>query len=189
MVEAIKKIGYLGVGTIEFLWEDGEFFFIEMNTRLQVEHPVTEAITDIDLVREQIRIAAGLPVSFSQQDVVFEGHAIECRINAENPRTFTPSPGLVTDFHAPGGLGVRLDSALYAGYSIPPYYDSLAGKLIVHGRDRAECIARLKRSLGEMVVAGVETTIPLFQDLLVEPDIVRGDYNIHWLEQWIKAGA
>jgi acetyl-CoA carboxylase, biotin carboxylase subunit len=189
VVEAIKKIGYLGVGTIEFLWEDGEFFFIEMNTRLQVEHPVTEAITDIDLVREQIRIAAGLPLSFTQQEVVFEGHAIECRINAENPRTFTPSPGLVTDFHAPGGLGVRLDSALYTGYAIPPYYDSLAGKLIVHGRDRAECIARLKRSLGEMVVAGVETTIPLFQDLLVEPDIVRGDYNIHWLEKWIKSGA
>jgi acetyl-CoA carboxylase biotin carboxylase subunit len=189
VVEAIRKIGYLGVGTIEFLWEDGEFFFIEMNTRLQVEHPVTEAITDIDLVREQIRIAAGLPLSFSQQEVVFEGHAIECRINAENPRTFTPSPGTVTDFHAPGGLGVRLDSALYAGYAIPPYYDSLAGKLIVHGRDRAECIARLKRSLGEMVVAGVETTIPLFQDLLVDPDILRGDYNIHWLEKWIKAGA
>jgi acetyl-CoA carboxylase biotin carboxylase subunit len=185
VVEAIKKIGYLGVGTIEFLYENGEFFFIEMNTRLQVEHPVTEAITDIDLVREQIRIAAGLPLSFKQEDVVFEGHAIECRINAENPRTFTPSPGLVTDFHAPGGLGVRLDSALYTGYSIPPYYDSLAGKLIVHGRDRAECIARLKRSLGEMVVAGIETTIPLFQDLLVEPDILKGDYNIHWLEQWI----
>jgi acetyl-CoA carboxylase biotin carboxylase subunit len=189
VVDAIKKIGYLGVGTIEFLYEDGEFFFIEMNTRLQVEHPVTEAITDIDLVREQIRIAAGLPLSFSQPDVVFEGHAIECRINAENPRTFTPSPGQVTDFHAPGGLGVRLDSALYAGYSIPPYYDSLAGKLIVHGRDRAECIARLKRSLGEMVVAGVETTIPLFQDLLVEPDIIKGDYNIHWLEHWIKGEA
>ncbi len=137
-----------------------------MNTRLQVEHPVTEAVTGIDIVREQIRIAAGLPLSFTQDDVVFEGHAIECRINAENPRTFTPSPGLVTDFHAPGGLGVRLDSALYTGYVIPPYYDSLAGKLIVHGRDRAECIARLKRSLGEMVVAGVETTIPLFQDLL-----------------------
>jgi acetyl-CoA carboxylase biotin carboxylase subunit len=189
VVDAIKRIGYLGVGTIEFLYEDGEFFFIEMNTRLQVEHPVTEAITDIDLVREQIRIAAGLPLSFGQSDVVFEGHAIECRINAENPRTFTPSPGLVTDFHAPGGLGVRLDSALYTGYSIPPYYDSLAGKLIVHGRDRAECIARLKRSLGEMVVAGVETTIPLFQDLLVEPDIIRGDYNIHWLEHWIKGDA
>ena len=186
-VEAIRKIGYLGVGTIEFLYENGEFFFIEMNTRLQVEHPVTEAITGIDLVREQIRIAAGLPLSFSQDEVVFEGHAIECRINAENPRTFTPSPGLVTDFHAPGGLGVRLDSALYAGYTIPPYYDSLAGKLIVHGRDRAECIARLNRCLGEMVVGGIETTIPLFQDLLLNADILEGQYNIHWLENWMKA--
>ncbi|MDB5453960.1 MAG: acetyl-CoA carboxylase biotin carboxylase subunit [Caulobacteraceae bacterium] len=189
VVDAIKRIGYLGVGTIEFLYENGEFFFIEMNTRLQVEHPITEAITGIDIVREQIRIAAGLPLSFTQKDVVFEGHAIECRINAENPRTFTPSPGLVTDFHAPGGLGVRLDSALYAGYVIPPYYDSLAGKLIVHGRDRTECIARLKRSLGEMVVGGIETTIPLFQDLLVQPDILAGDYDIHWLERWIKAGG
>jgi len=187
VVNAIKAIGYLGVGTIEFLYEDGEFFFIEMNTRLQVEHPVTEAITGIDLVREQIRVAAGLPLSFGQDDIVFEGHAIECRINAENPRTFVPSPGLVTDFHAPGGLGVRLDSALYAGYSIPPYYDSLAGKLIVHGRDRTECIARLKRSLAEMVVAGVDTSIPLFQDLLVEPDILEGRYHIHWLERWIAA--
>jgi acetyl-CoA carboxylase biotin carboxylase subunit len=187
VVEAIKEIGYLGVGTIEFLYEDGEFFFIEMNTRLQVEHPVTEAITGIDLVREQIRIAAGLPLSFAQSDIVFEGHAIECRINAENPRTFAPSPGQVTDFHAPGGLGVRLDSALYAGYVIPPYYDSLAGKLIVHGRDRAEAIARMRRCLSEMVVGGIETTIPLFQDLLVEADILAGDYHIHWLEQWIKA--
>jgi acetyl-CoA carboxylase biotin carboxylase subunit len=156
-----------------------------MNTRLQVEHPVTEAVTGIDLVREQIRIAAGLPLSFKQSDIAFEGHSIECRINAENARTFTPSPGLVTDFHAPGGLGVRLDSAVYAGYSIPPYYDSLIGKLIVHGRDRDEAISRMSRSLGEMVVGGIETTIPLFQDLLVEPDIVAGDYHIHWLEQWI----
>ena len=187
VVDAIKAIGYLGVGTIEFLYEDGEFFFIEMNTRLQVEHPVTEAITGIDLVREQIRIAAGLPLSFTQDEVVFEGHAIECRINAENPRTFTPSPGLITDFHAPGGLGVRLDSAMYAGYSIPPYYDSLAGKLIVHGRDRTECVARLKRCLGEMVVGGIETTIPLFQDLLQQPDILAGNYDIHWLERWMKA--
>ena len=187
VVDAIKAIGYLGVGTIEFLYEDGEFFFIEMNTRLQVEHPVTEAITDIDLVREQIRIAAGLPLSFTQADVIFEGHAIECRINAESPRTFTPSPGLITDFHAPGGLGVRLDSAIYAGYVIPPYYDSLVGKLIVHGRDRTECVARLKRCLGEMVVGGIETTIPLFQDLLQQPDILSGNYNIHWLEQWIKS--
>jgi len=187
VVEAIRAIGYLGVGTIEFLWEKGEFFFIEMNTRLQVEHPVTEAITGIDLVREQIRIAAGLPLSFSQADVVFEGHAIECRINAENARTFAPSPGTINGFHAPGGLGVRLDSALYDGYSIPPYYDSLIGKLIVHGRDRAECIARTQRCLGEIVVSGVDTTIPLFQDLLQQEDIRNGDYNIHWLEQWIKA--
>ena len=189
VVDAIGKLGYLGVGTIEFLYENGEFFFIEMNTRLQVEHPVTEAITGIDLVREQIRVAAGLPISFTQEEIVFEGHAIECRINAENPRTFTPSPGLITDFHAPGGLGVRLDSAIYAGYSIPPYYDSLVGKLIVHGRDRPECIARLRRCLGEMVVGGIETTTPLFQDLLVQPDIVKGDYNIHWLEKWIAAGG
>ena len=184
--KAIGKIGYLGVGTIEFLWEDGEFFFIEMNTRLQVEHPVTEAITGVDLVREQIRIAAGLPLSFTQEDIHFEGHAIEVRINAENSETFAPSPGMVTDFHAPGGLGVRLDSAIYAGYSIPPYYDSLIGKLIVHGRDRAECVARLKRSLNEMVVGGIDTTIPLFQRLLQEPDILSGDYDIHWLEQWAK---
>jgi acetyl-CoA carboxylase biotin carboxylase subunit len=187
VVDAVRAIGYLGVGTIEFLWENGEFFFIEMNTRLQVEHPVTEAITGIDLVREQIRIAAGLPLSFTQDDIVFEGHAIECRINAENPRTFAPSPGLITDFHAPGGLGVRLDSAIYAGYSIPPYYDSLIGKLIVHGRDREECIARLNRCLGEMVIGGVETTTPLFLELLAQPDIRAGDYDIHWLERWIKA--
>ncbi|MFT4935870.1 MAG: acetyl-CoA carboxylase biotin carboxylase subunit [Pseudoalteromonas distincta] len=189
VVDAIKAIGYLGVGTIEFLYENGEFFFIEMNTRLQVEHPVTEAITGIDLVREQIRIAAGLPLSFTQDQVVFEGHAIECRINAENARTFTPSPGKVTDFHAPGGLGVRLDSAVYAGYVIPPFYDSLIGKLIVHGRDREECLARVNRCLGEMVVGGVDTTIPLFQDLIHQPEIIAGDYNIHWLEKWIKAQA
>ncbi len=185
VVDAIRKIGYLGVGTIEFLYEDGEFFFIEMNTRLQVEHPVTEAVTGIDLVREQIRIAAGLPLSFTQNDIVFEGHAIECRINAENPKTFAPSPGLVTDFHAPGGLGVRLDSALYDGYSIPPYYDSLAGKLIVHARDRAEAISRMNRCLGEMVVGGIDTTIPLFQDLMLNEDFIAGDYDIHWLERWM----
>ncbi len=185
--DAIRTFGYLGVGTIEFLYENGEFFFIEMNTRLQVEHPVTEFVTDIDLVQEQIRIAAGLPLSFTQDEVAFEGHAIECRINAESPRSFTPSPGLITDFHAPGGPGVRLDSAIYAGYNFPHDYDSLAGKLIVHGRDRPECIARMKRCLGEMVVGGIETTIPLFQDLLVQPEIVAGDYDIHWLEQWIKA--
>jgi acetyl-CoA carboxylase biotin carboxylase subunit len=189
VVDAIKAIGYLGLGTVEFLYENGEFFFIEMNTRLQVEHPITEAITDIDLVREQIRIAAGLPLSFTQEEVGFEGHAIECRINAESPRDFTPSPGMVTDFHAPGGLGVRLDSALYAGYVIPPYYDSLAGKLIVHGRDRSECLARLRRCLGEMVVGGIETTIPLFQDLLNQADIQSGEYDIHWLEEWIKTNG
>ncbi|MDI1280926.1 MAG: acetyl-CoA carboxylase biotin carboxylase subunit [Brevundimonas sp.] len=187
--KAIASIGYLGVGTIEFLWEDGEFFFIEMNTRLQVEHPVTEMITGVDLVREQIRIAAGEPLSFTQDQVSFHGHAIECRINAENAETFTPSPGTITDFHAPGGLGVRLDSAIYTGYAIPPYYDSLIGKLIVHGRDRAECVARLKRSLGEMVVGGIDTTIPLFQKLLQEPDILSGDYDIHWLENWAKRQA
>jgi acetyl-CoA carboxylase biotin carboxylase subunit len=187
VAEAIATFGYLGVGTVEFLYDNGEFYFIEMNTRLQVEHPVTEAVTDIDLVREQIRIAAGLQLSFRQEEVVFEGHAIECRINAENPRTFIPSPGLITDFHAPGGPGVRLDSAIYAGYNFPPDYDSLAGKLIVHGRDRAECIARMRRCLGEMVIGGIETTIPLLQDLLVQPDIVAGDYDIHWLEQWMKA--
>jgi acetyl-CoA carboxylase biotin carboxylase subunit len=188
-IRAAEAAAYENAGTIEFLYENGEFFFIEMNTRLQVEHPVTEAITGIDLVREQIRIAAGLPLSFKQSDVVFEGHAIECRINAENPKTFAPSPGLVTDFHAPGGLGVRLDSALYAGYTIPPYYDSLIGKLIVHGRDRDECIARLCRCLGEIVVAGIDTNITLFQELLVNPDIMAGDYNIHWLENWMKAQA
>ena len=157
-----------------------------MNTRLQVEHPVTEMITGVDLVREQIRIAAGEPLSFTQDQVSFHGHAIECRINAENAETFTPSPGTITDFHAPGGLGVRLDSAIYNGYAIPPYYDSLIGKLIVHGRDRAECVARLKRSLGEMVIGGIDTTIPLFQKLLQEPDILSGDYDIHWLENWAK---
>ncbi|GAA0771319.1 acetyl-CoA carboxylase biotin carboxylase subunit [Brevundimonas olei] len=185
--KAIAAIGYLGAGTIEFLWEDGEFFFIEMNTRLQVEHPVTEMITGVDLVREQIRIAAGLPLSFTQEEITFEGHAIEVRINAENPDTFTPSPGTITEFHAPGGLGVRLDSAIFAGYSIPPYYDSLIGKLIVHGRDREEALARLKRSLGETVISGVDTTIPLFQKLLQEPDILSGDYDIHWLEKWAAA--
>jgi acetyl-CoA carboxylase, biotin carboxylase subunit len=187
VVDAIRRIGYLGVGTIEFLYEDGEFFFIEMNTRLQVEHPVTEQITGIDLVREQIRIAAGEPLSFTQDDIRFEGHAIECRINAEHPATFAPSPGKITYYHPPGGLGVRVDSAVYQGYSVPPYYDSLIGKLIVHGRDRPECIARLKRCLGELVVGGVETTTPLFQDLLQQADILAGDYDIHWLERWIAA--
>jgi acetyl-CoA carboxylase biotin carboxylase subunit len=187
--DAIGKLGYLGVGTVEYLYEDGEFYFIEMNTRLQVEHPVTEMITGIDLVREQIRIADGAPLSVKQKDVKFNGHAIECRVNAENPRTFAPSPGKITGFHPPGGLGVRLDSAIYAGYAIPPNYDSLIGKLIVHGRDRAECLMRLKRALNEMVITGVETTLPLFRDLMNEPDVINGDYSIHWLERTLKAKA
>ncbi|HNR76834.1 MAG TPA: acetyl-CoA carboxylase biotin carboxylase subunit [Parvularculaceae bacterium] len=185
---AIAKLGYLGVGTIEFLYENGRFYFIEMNTRLQVEHPITEQVTRIDLVREQIRIAAGMPLSFKQEDVVFRGHAIECRINAENPKTFRPSPGEITYFHAPGGPGVRFDSAIYTGYRIPPYYDSMIGKLIVFADDRDTCIKRLKRCLDEMQLVGVETTIPLFKDLIAEPDFQRGDYHIHWLEEWL-AGA
>ena len=183
---AIKKIGYRGAGTIEFLYENGEFFFIEMNTRLQVEHPVTEEITGVDLVREQIKIAYGDKLSFTQEDVSFRGHAIECRINAENARTFVPSPGKVIDFHAPGGMNTRLDSGLYSGYSIPPYYDSLIGKLIVHGRTREGAMLRLRRALGEMVITGVETTVPLFKALLDEPDFQSGDYNIHWLENWLE---
>ncbi|HRE44813.1 MAG TPA: acetyl-CoA carboxylase biotin carboxylase subunit [Terricaulis sp.] len=187
--DAISKLGYLGVGTVEYLYEDGEFYFIEMNTRLQVEHPVTEMITGIDLVREQIRIADGAELSVKQKDVKFNGHAIECRVNAEHPRTFAPSPGRITGFHPPGGLGVRLDSAIYANYAIPPNYDSLIGKLIVHGRDRSECLMRLKRALNEMVITGVDTTLPLFRDLVNEPDVINGDYSIHWLEQHLKAEA
>ena len=183
---AITKIGYRGVGTIEFLWENGEFFFIEMNTRLQVEHPVTEMITDIDLVREQIRVAAGEELGYSQEDITFSGHSIECRINAEHARTFAPSPGKVQEFHAPGGLNVRLDSALYAGYSIPPYYDSLIGKLIVHGKTREGALMRLRRALGEIVITGVETTIPLFVDLIDDPEFQAGEYDIHWLERWLE---
>ncbi|MEZ5927690.1 MAG: acetyl-CoA carboxylase biotin carboxylase subunit [Parvularculaceae bacterium] len=183
--KAIAKLGYLGVGTIEFLYENGEFYFIEMNTRLQVEHPITEQVTRIDLVREQIRIAAGAPLSFAQKDVVFKGHAIECRINAEDPRTFRPSPGEITYFHAAGGPGVRFDSAVYTGYRIPPFYDSMIGKLIVFGDDRAHCLARLRRALGEMALVGVDTTIPLFIRLLDEPDFQKGEYHIHWLEEWL----
>jgi len=185
VTKALSKLGYLGAGTIEFLFEDGEFYFIEMNTRLQVEHPVTEAITGIDIVREQIRIAAGGALEMHQSDVVFSGHAIECRINAENPFTFQPSPGTITQFHAPGGLGVRFDSAIYNGYRISPYYDSMAGKLIVHARNRNECLLRLRRALDELVVGGIETTIPLFQQLVREKDIIDGEYNIHWLEQYL----
>ena len=184
---ALQKLGYLGVGTVEFLFEDGGFYFIEMNTRLQVEHPVTEAITGLDIVREQIRVAAGGAIEMEQSDVVLSGHAIECRINAENAFTFQPSPGTITHFHAPGGLGVRFDSAIYDGYKIPPYYDSLAGKLIVHGRNRNECLMRLRRSLDELVVGGIDTTIPLFQKLVREPDIINGDYSIHWLEKYLAS--
>ncbi|MEM9750887.1 MAG: acetyl-CoA carboxylase biotin carboxylase subunit, partial [Pseudomonadota bacterium] len=186
VTSAISKLGYLGVGTIEFLYEDGEFYFIEMNTRLQVEHPVTEMVTGVDLVREQIRIAAGEHLSFTQEDVEFSGHAIECRVNAEHPHTFRPSPGRISDFHAPGGLGVRFDSAAYAGYAIPPYYDSLIGKLIVHGDDRAHCIERLRRALRETVILGIDTTIPLFDQLLGENDIREGEYHIHWLENYLR---
>lgn len=185
VAKAMSEMGYRGVGTIEFLYEDGQFFFIEMNTRLQVEHPVTEMITGIDLVIEQLRVAAGAPLSLKQEDLRFEGHAIECRINAENPETFTPSPGKITYYHPPGGLGVRVDSAVYAGYSIPPFYDSLIGKLIVHGKNRNECLMRLRRALGEFVIDGIETTIPLFNRLIVEPDIVDGMYDIHWLENYL----
>ncbi|NRA99236.1 MAG: acetyl-CoA carboxylase biotin carboxylase subunit [Rhodobacteraceae bacterium] len=184
--DAVARINYIGAGTIEFLYEDGEFYFIEMNTRLQVEHPVTEAIFGVDLVREQIRVAAGLPMSFSQEELEVHGHSIEIRINAEKLPNFSPSPGKVTQYHAPGGLGVRMDSALYAGYSIPPYYDSLIGKLVVYGRDRPEALARLDRALGELIVDGINTTVPLFNALLAEPDILTGDYNIHWLERWLE---
>jgi acetyl-CoA carboxylase biotin carboxylase subunit len=187
VTSALAKLGYLGAGTVEFLYEEGAFYFIEMNTRLQVEHPVTEAITGIDIVREQIRIAAGSPLELVQDDIVIAGNAIECRVNAENPFTFQPSPGTVTQYHAPGGLGVRFDSALYSGYRIPPYYDSLAGKLIVHGKNRNECLMRLRRALDETVVGGIETTIPLFQRLVRQPDIINGAYHIHWLEHFLAA--
>jgi acetyl-CoA carboxylase biotin carboxylase subunit len=185
--DAVAKINYIGAGTIEFLYEDGEFYFIEMNTRLQVEHPVTESIFGVDLVREQIRVAAGMDMSFGQEDLEINGHSIEVRINAEKIPAFSPCPGKVTQYHAPGGLGVRIDSALYDGYRIPPYYDSLIGKLIVHGRDRPEALARLKRALGELIIDGVDTSIPLFHMLLAEPDIQNGEYNIHWLEKWLEA--
>ncbi len=189
--KAMQEMQYLGVGTIEFLYEDGEFYFIEMNTRIQVEHPVTEMITDIDLVLEQIRIAAGGDLPCTQDELQIIGHAIECRINAENPETFRPSPGTITQYHPPGGLGVRIDSAVYQGYKIPPYYDSLVGKLIVHGKNRPECLMRLRRALDEIVVDGVETTLPLFRKLAREKDMIEGDYHIHWLEQYLagKSGG
>jgi acetyl-CoA carboxylase biotin carboxylase subunit len=185
VAKAMRDLKYLGAGTVEFLYEDGEFYFIEMNTRLQVEHPVTEMITGIDLVNEQIRIAAGNPLAITQKDVQFEGHAIECRVNAENPRTFTPSPGRISYYYPPGGLGVRIDSAVYQGYSIPPFYDSLIGKLIVYGKSRNECLSRLRRALDEYVIDGIETTLPLFRELVRNPDIINGEYDIHWLEHYL----
>jgi acetyl-CoA carboxylase biotin carboxylase subunit len=189
VAKAMREINYLGVGTVEFLYEDGEFYFIEMNTRIQVEHPVTEMITGIDLIFEQIRVAAGAPLSLAQEDIEFRGHSIECRINAENPVSFRPSPGKILHYHAPGGLGVRIDSAVYQGYTIPPYYDSLVGKLIVHGKTRTEALMRLKRALDEVVVDGIETTLPLFRALVREADIIDGNYHIHWLEQFLAKGG
>ena len=183
--DAVRKLKYRGAGTMEFLFQDGEFYFIEMNTRLQVEHPITEAVTGIDLVREQIRIASGSPLALTQKDIVIQGHAIECRINAEHPETFVPCPGLVTDYHAPGGLGVRVDSGLYAGYSIPPYYDSMVAKLIVNGSSRNECLMRLRRSLEEFVIGGIDTTTPLHQRIIGEQAFIDGDYDIHWLEKLV----
>ncbi len=183
--KVVRKMGYRGVGTMEFLYENGEFFFIEMNTRLQIEHTISEMITGIDLVREQIRVAAGLPLSFKQEDIEFNGHAIECRINAEDPETFMPSPGKIQGFHAPGGLGVRVDSALYDGYKIPTHYDSMIAKLIVHGSSRNECLLRLRRSLEEFVIGGVKTTLPLHQRIISQPDFINGDYDIHWLETFL----
>ena len=189
VANAMRELNYLGVGTVEFLYEDGRFYFIEMNTRIQVEHPVTEMITDIDLVLEQIRIANGNELAIAQRDVKFHGHAIECRINAENPVSFRPSPGKIVHYHPPGGMGVRIDSAAYQGYAIPPYYDSLLGKLIVHGKTRSECLMRLRRSIDEFVVDGVETTLPLFSALVRDSDFVDGNYHIHWLEQFLAKGA
>jgi acetyl-CoA carboxylase biotin carboxylase subunit len=189
VAKAMRELSYLGVGTVEFLYEDGKFYFIEMNTRIQVEHPVTEMITDIDLIFEQIRAAAGNNLSLRQSDIEFRGHAIECRINAENPVSFRPSPGKILHYHPPGGLGVRIDSAVYEGYTIPPYYDSLVGKLIVHGKTRTECLMRLKRAIDEVVVDGIETTLPLFRALVREADIIDGNYHIHWLEQFLASGG
>lgn len=181
--DTTRKMGYCGAGTFEFLYENGEFYFLEMNTRLQVEHPITEMITGVDLVREQIRVASGAPLSYKQEDIKFNGHAIECRINAEDPKTFFPSPGRITQYHAPGGLGVRVDSAIYTGYDIPPYYDSMVAKLIVHGSSRTSCLMRLRRTLDEFVVDGIKTTIPLHEHIIRQPAFVNGDYTIHWLEK------
>jgi len=187
VAKAMADMGYRGAGTIEFLWENGEFYFIEMNTRIQVEHPVTEMITGFDLVREQIRVAEGKPLSVKQEDLEFRGHSIECRINAEDPRTFAPSPGTIKAYHPAGGMHVRVDSGLYAGYKIPPYYDSMIAKLIVYGRTRESCMMRMRRALEEMVVDGVKTNIPLHQDLLAQPDVIDGNYSIKWLEEWLAA--
>jgi acetyl-CoA carboxylase biotin carboxylase subunit len=189
VAKAMRDLKYLGVGTVEFLFEDGKFYFIEMNTRIQVEHPVTEQITDIDLILEQIRVANGADLTLRQEDVRFHGHAIECRINAENPVSFRPSPGKIVHYHAPGGLGVRIDSAVYQGYTIPPYYDSLLGKLIVHGKTRGECLMRLRRCLDEFVVDGIDTTLPLFRALVRDQAIIDGNYHIHWLEQFLAKGG
>ncbi|HEY7300093.1 MAG TPA: acetyl-CoA carboxylase biotin carboxylase subunit [Xanthobacteraceae bacterium] len=189
VAKAMRELEYLGAGTVEFLYEDGKFYFIEMNTRIQVEHPVTEEITDIDLVLEQIRVAAGSDLDLDQDDVKFHGHAIECRINAENPSSFRPSPGKIVHYHPPGGLGVRIDSAVYHGYTIPPFYDSLVGKLIVHGKSRGECLMRLKRALDEFVIDGIETTLPLFRTLVREKDIIDGAYHVHWLEDFLARGG
>jgi len=189
VAKAMREMKYLGVGTVEFLFEDGKFYFIEMNTRIQVEHPVTEQVTDIDLILEQIRVANGAELTLKQQDVRFHGHAIECRINAENPVSFRPSPGKIVHYHAPGGLGVRIDSAVYQGYTIPPYYDSMVGKLIVHGKTRSECLMRLRRCLDEFVVDGIDTTLPLFRALVRDQAIIDGDYHIHWLEQFLARGG
>ncbi len=189
VVRAIRTLGYRGVGTVEFLYEHGAFFFIEMNTRIQVEHPVTEMITGIDLVREQIRVAAGAPLGYEQKDIRFSGHAIECRVNAENPETFQPCPGQVTGYHTPGGLGVRVDSAVYQGYRVPPHYDSMIAKVIVHGQSRNECLMRMRRSLNEFVITGVETTIPLHLRLLANPDFANGEYDVAWLERLLSGGA
>ena len=188
VANAMREMKYLGVGTVEFLYENGEFYFIEMNTRIQVEHPVTEMVTDIDLINEQIRVAAGEPMTLRQEDIAFVGHAIECRVNAEHPTTFRPSPGKITHYHVPGGLGIRVDSNAYQGYSIPPHYDSLVGKLIVHGKTRDECLMRLRRALDEFVVDGIDTTLPLFRTLVRTKDIADGEYDIHWLEHFLAEG-
>jgi acetyl-CoA carboxylase biotin carboxylase subunit len=186
VTKALRQLGYRNAGTLEFLWQDGQFAFIEMNTRLQVEHPVTEMVCGVDLVKEQVRIAAGEPLGYGQADIRFSGHAIECRITAEDPETFAPSPGRVDMYHAPGGLGVRVDSALYSGYVVPPHYDSLVAKLVVHGATRAEAIARLRRALAEMVVSGIRTTLPLHQRIVADPEFQAGDYTIHWLERFVS---